>query len=294
MLVTPAAQAEVLDDAEDRVVGVLGAEVGRVVAGDVMNGHRRERDQRQQRVEAEDGSDGEPDSLRDRLGGVLRLLRHVRDGLDACVGDHPDRDSEQEVTPGRRDPEVDVVDQDGGAEDEHHPDHDQDGLGAEVGHREDQVEPRRLLGPLHVQEGEEDDHRDAADDVARRFPEPRPEHGQVVRDEEGRDRDRDDVVEHLAPAREEADQLVEGVAREARRAAGLGEHHGRLGVGRRRGGEDQAGDDERDRRQAEGEGGGDAERVVDRASPRCRRQPRRARPRRGRAQAIRPWESVEP
>ena len=93
-----------------------------------------------------------------------------------------------------------------------------------------------------------------------------PEHGQVVGHEVGRDRDRDRVVEHLPPGGDEADQLVEGVAGEARGAAGLGVHHGRLGVGGGGRGEDQAGDDEGDRGQAEGEGGGDAEGVVDRGA----------------------------
>ena len=91
-----------------------------------------------------------------------------------------------------------------------------------------------------------------------------PEDGQVVGHEEGRDRDRDDVVEHLPPGGEEADQLVEGVAGEARGAARLRVHHRRLGVGGGGGDEDQAGDHEGDRGQAEREGGGDAERVVDR------------------------------
>ncbi len=106
-------------------------------------------------------------------------------------------------------------------------------------------------------------HR-AADDVARAVPQRLPEHGQVMGHEVGRDRDRDHVVEHLPPGGDEADQLVEGVAGEARGAAGLGEHHRRLGIGGRRGGEDQPGDDEGDRRQAERKGSGDPERVVDR------------------------------
>ena len=62
-------------------------------------------------------------------------------------------------------------------------------------------------------------------------PEPGPEDGQVVGHEEGRDRDRDRVVEHLPPGGDEADQLVEGVAGEAGGAAGLRVHHRRLGVG---------------------------------------------------------------
>src|SRR6185437_1253135 len=63
---------------------------------------------------------------------------------------------------------------------------------------------------------------------------------------------------------DEADELVEGVAGEARGAAGLGAEDGRLGVGGGGGGEDQPGDDEGDRGQPEGERGGDAEGVVDR------------------------------
>ena len=262
----PAAQAQVLHDAENGVAGELGPEVRRVVAADVMDRHRGEGDQRQQRVEAEYGGDRQPDPLRDRLRGVLGLLRHVRDRLDPCVGDHPHRDPEQEVPPARRHAEVDVVDQDAGAENQREPDRNQDHLGAEVGNRQDQVEAGGLLRPLHVERREKDDHRDAADDVARRVPQPRPEHGEVVRHEERRDRDRDDVVEHLPPARKEADQLVEGMSREARRAASFGVHHGGLRVGSRGGHEDQARDDEGDRRQPEGEGGGDAQGVVDRGA----------------------------
>ena len=61
------AEAEVLDDAEDRVVGELGAELGRVLAGGVLGDrHRRERDDRDQQVEAEHRDDGEADAARDR------------------------------------------------------------------------------------------------------------------------------------------------------------------------------------------------------------------------------------
>ena len=58
--------------------------------------------------------------------------------------------------------------------------------------------------------------------------------------EERRDRDRDHVVEHLAPGGKEADHLVEGMACEARRAARLGVAHRALGVGQRGGDEVQA------------------------------------------------------
>ena len=260
-------EAEVLDDAEDRVVGEGGAELGREVAGGVLGDrHRREGDDRDQQVEAEDGGDGEADAARDRPRRVFGLLGHVGDRLDPGVGDHPDRDPEHEVTPGRGDAEVDVVDQDLRAEDQDEADPDQDHLGGEVGDGEDEVQFRRLLGAADVDQGEGDDQHRAADDVAGAAAQPGPEDRQVVGHEEGRDRDRDRVVEHLPPGGDEADHLVEGVAGEAGGAAGLGEHHRRLGVGGGGGGEDQAGDDEGDRGEAEGEGGGDAERVVDRGA----------------------------
>ena len=90
------------------------------------------------------------------------------------------------------------------------------------------------------------------------------EHREVRRHGVGRDRDRDGVVEHLRPGREERDGLVEGAARERRRAARLREARGRLGVGRGREREDHARDRERDRRHAPGVERRDAERVVDR------------------------------
>ena len=260
-------EAEVLDDAEDRVVGEGRAELGRVVPGRVLDHrHRREGDDRDQQVEGKDRDHHQADAARDRFGRVLGLLGHVGDRLDAGVGDHPDRDAEREVAPGRGDAEVDVVDQDLRAEDEDEADPDQHDLGRKVGDGEDQVELRRLLGAADVDQGEGDDQHRAADDVAGAIPKPGPEHRQVVRHEEGRDRDRDRVVEHLPPGRDEADQLVEGMPGEARGAAGLREHHRRLGVGRRRGGEDQARDDEGDRRQAKRKRRRDAKRVVDRGA----------------------------
>ena len=131
----------------------FGAERGRVVAGGVLDDrHRRERDDRDQQVEAEHGDHGEADAARDRPRRVAGLLGHVRDRLDPGVGDHPDRDAEREVAPGRGDAEVDVVDQDLRAEDEDDADPDQDDLGREVGDREDQVELRRLLRAADVEQ----------------------------------------------------------------------------------------------------------------------------------------------
>jgi hypothetical protein len=100
-----------------------------------------------------------------------------------------------------------------------------------------------------------------------------------VRDEEGRDGDRDHVVQELRPGGSEADELVERVAGKARRAAGLGVVHGSFRVRERGGREDEPRDHEDDRRQPEREDGGDAERVVDRRADvavRGRKQRRRA------------------
>ena len=132
---------------------------------------------------------------------------------------------------------------------------------------------------------EEDDHDRADDDVPRVLPQRPPEDREVVRDEERRDGDRDDVVQHLRPGGSEADELVEGVAREAGGAAGLRIADRALGVRERGRGEDHAGDHEDDRRQPEREDGGDAERVVDR---------RADVPVRGGEQRRRPEDAVEP
>ena len=271
-------QPEVLHDPEDRVVGEFGAENGAVVARGVL-GHRhcRERHDRDQHVEHEDGDHHQADAARDRPRGIARLLGHVRDRLDPRVGDHPHGDPEREVPPARRDAQVDVVDQDVRAEHEDDPDAHQDDLGAQVPDGEDQVEPGGLLRSLDVQRREDRDDHDAAEDVSRAVAERRPEDAQVVRHEERRDGDRDHVIEHLRPGRDERCELVERVPGEAGGPAGLRVHDRRLRVGGRGEGEDHARDHERDRRQPEGERRGDAERVVDRrADVPVRRREQRA------------------
>src|SRR5262249_49222702 len=71
---------------------------------------------------------------------------------------------------------------------------------------------------------------------------------------------------HLRPRRLERHGLVERVPRKARRAAGLREAHRPLGIGRSGAREDEARDDEDDRRQAERVDRYDAEGVVDRGA----------------------------
>ena len=154
-----------------------------------------------------------------------------------------------------------------GIEDEHGAERDQQDLGEEVDDGEQDVEPGRLLDADDVDDREHGDDQRAADDVAggrtQRLPE---QPADVVRHEERRDGDRDDVVEHLAPRGEEGPELVERAPRERGRAAGLRVH--RRGFRVRGGGavEEEAGDDEDHRRQTERVGRDESERVVDRGA----------------------------
>src|SRR5215204_5593921 len=91
-----------------------------------------------------------------------------------------------------------------------------------------------------------------------------PEDRKVVRDEERRDGDRDDVVEHLRPGGPEGDEFVEGVSGEARGAARLGVTDRSLGVAQRCGSEEYPRDHEDNRGQPKREDRRDPEGVVDR------------------------------
>ncbi len=260
--------AEVLDETEHGVVGEAALLRGKpeerlVLAVHEPDGQRRERDRGQREVDGEDGQRDEADGGRDRARRVASLLREVGDRLDPRVGDHRHRDREEELAPGRRHAPVDVLLQDRRAEDEDEADDHEQELRGEVDEREQDVDPSGLLDPDDVQQHERGDHDGADDDVPGVVPKRRPEDREVVRDEERRDGDRDDVVQHLGPGRPEADELVEGVAREARRPAGLRVAHRPLRVGRGGRREDDPGDDEDERGQAKRERRCDAEGVVD-------------------------------
>ena len=91
---------------------------------------------------------------------------------------------------------------------------------------------------------------------------------QVVGHRDRRQRGDDQVVDQDRPAGDEGDQLVEGVAGEARGAAALAQHRAALDVAERGEDEEQAGGEEDQRRQAEAAVGDDAEREVDREADR--------------------------
>ena len=108
-----AVQAEVVDEAEHRDRSRSRPrrrqpEQRRSSPSVLLHRQRGERDQRQREVDREDGARDQLDRTRDVSRRVARLLGEVRDGLDAGVGDHRDRDREREVRPRRRDAPVDV------------------------------------------------------------------------------------------------------------------------------------------------------------------------------------------
>ncbi len=274
-------QPEVFDDAEHRVVFEEAAERGRIsgfgerlfelgaVADAVVHDRqRRERDDRDAGVDREHGEHDEVHGLRHLPARIGGLLGHVRDRLDARVGEHRQRQREDQFLPARHAAEVHLVDQQRRVEDERKAEADEQDLGAEVDDREHEVELGRLAEPADVQPGQQRDHDQAPEDVVRVVLE-RAEAGeraQVVRHEERRDRDREDVVEAQRPAGEERDDVVEGVARERGGAARFGEHRGALGVRFRGQREQPAGEHEDQRRQPERVRGDEPERVVDRGA----------------------------
>ena len=200
--------------------------------------------------------------MRDR---VARLLGEVRDGLDPGVGDHRDRDRERELAQVGATPQWTFERQRScGLKTSTKPSSTSSSCVAKSTTARTMFSRAASWIPTMLSATRTTTTRDAADDVPRVRPQRLPEDREVVRDEERRDRDRDDVVQHLRPAGAERDELVERVPREARRAAGLGVANRPLRVGRGGRGEDQPRDDEDERRQPERVDGGDAERVVDR------------------------------
>ena len=161
-----------------------------------------------------------------------------------------------------------LVDQQRRVQDERDAEADQHDLRAEVHDRQDEVELGRLAEPANVQPSQHGDHDQAPEDVVRVVLERAQagERAQVVRDEERRDRDREDVVEAQRPAGEERDDVVEGVARERRGPARFGEHRGALGVGFCGQREQPPGEQENQRRKPQRVRGNEPQRVVDRGA----------------------------
>ena len=166
-----------------------------MTGGVLVHGQGGEGDHRDPGVDPEHRDQHQVDRFGHLLARIAGLLGHVGDGLDPGVGEHRDRDGEDQLREARRGPEVHLVDQHRGMEHQHRAEPDQGNLGEEVEHRKADVQVGRLTQPADVDQGEDRDRRHPADHVARRVTERREERRQVVRDEEGADRDREDVVE---------------------------------------------------------------------------------------------------
>jgi hypothetical protein len=279
-----ACKPEARDDAEHRVVGIATflrwkSEQRLELAIDLEHGQRGQRDEGEGEVDREHGKRDELVRLRNLSRRIANLLREVRHGFDPCVRQHRNGDRDEKLLPSGGYPEADVVDEDTRAQDEDEAEDDEECLRREVDDGQEDVHPSGFANADDVDADEDDDDDGADHDVSRVLPERSPEDREIVGHEERRDGDGGDVNEHLCPGSREAHELVEAVAGEAGRAAGFRITDGAFrvrGGGRR---EDEARDDEHERRQPEGEGGCDAEGVVDRGADvavRRREESRRA------------------
>ena len=154
-------------------------------------------------------------------------------------------------------------------EEHREPDHDDERLQREVAHEQDPHAPRATSAEAaDVAEDHDRDEREREAERLAAIAERAPERAQVLRRGVARDRDQDHVVEQDRPARDEAHELVERVAREHRRAAPVLVQRGALDVGHRRQPEQQRGRQEHERREAQRVPDDHAEGEVDRARER--------------------------
>ena len=114
--------------------------------------------------------------------------------------------------------------------------------------------------------GNADDHEHGDDQIPGRLPQRVDAEGraEVVRHEDGREGDHDQVVEEERPAGQEPEDVVVGAADERRRASRLRDRRRSLGVGERDDQEEDPCAEEDERRQAERVRRNDPEREVER------------------------------
>ncbi len=208
------------------------------------------------------------------------LARQARGGLEARERDHRHGQREDQTRPGRRGAELDRVEQRVRVEEQRQPEHDDERLQRRS--PTSSMPTRRMRRAAEAADVAEHDQRDERQRQAQRLAaiaERAPEDLQVLRRRVGRDGDQDHVVEQDRPAGDEADELVEGVAREHRRAAAILVQRGALDVGHGGHRVEQRRDQEHQRRQPQRVAGDHAQREVDRARQRGvddREQDRRA------------------
>ena len=254
------------DDAEHRRLHEFAAErrFRALRAGDDRDRHQRDRGHPGVDERHRDGAEGD-DPLE-----VARVHVEVRGevggGLDPGVGEHRDHRGVDDVGDAGVGEEVDLVDQPVGVQDGERADPDHGDLQGDVGER--QHAQRALTaapgdaGDVERAGGDDDDRGDG--DLTPGLGEVGGDRFEVVRHRERRQRGDDQVVDQDRPAGDEGDQLVEGVAGEARGAAAFADHRPALDVAERGQHEHQPGGEEDQRGEAEAAVGDDAEREVDR------------------------------
>ena len=236
------------DDAHQRSAPPLVTE-RRVTVHDRKSG---EADHGDQHVDADHGADRGEQVPRQSLR-IAALLREIGNGLDAGEGQHRQRQGEGERAPARRAAEVHARCQPVPGEEHRQTEHDQRDLSNQVEHGENDAEAIEAgpKGEAHQRECSYQPNSDQR--VVGRFPDRREIEGgaEVVRHEERRQGDDDQVVEHQHPADHEAGHVAEGPADEVRRAARLGRGRDGLGIGESYNEEERPYGHQHGRRQAE-------------------------------------------
>ena len=212
-------------------------------------------DRRDRERDDDHRADAGEEAPRQGFPRLARLRRQVGDRLEPGEGEHREREREDESVPGRRGAEVDALPEALAREQKREAEPDQEDV-REEGEDRDEDRGRVHPSPAHEPDpGDAEDRHDAEDDVPRgvRDRVPADRRAQVMRHEEARERDDDQVVEEERPAGDEPGRVVEGAPHERGRAAGLRDGGRSLRVGDR--------DEQEERPDEEEHPGSGAERV---------------------------------
>ena len=264
------------DDPDHGVVQVARRQLG--VA--VVHRQRRDRHHRDAHVPDHDRGRAAADHLAQPRTADPHLARQSGGGLQARERDRGDRQGEDESRPRRRAAEMDRPKQRVRVEEQRQAEHDDQQLQQEIADHQHCDPPGTTTAETadvgeHHPRDERQRQQQRLGPVAQRMP----EHAQVLGRRVGGDGDQDRVVQQDRPTGDEADELVERVSREHGRSTAILVQGRALDVGERGEREEQRGEQEHERRQAEGVTGDHAQREVDRAGKRRvddREQPGRA------------------
>ena len=217
-------------------------------------------------VDRHDRADRDEERAREVDARPPRLLREVRDRLEAGVGEHREGHCEEERVPGRCGTQRGSVRERVRREEEDEAGDDEEDLYEQVERRDDEADGVERRAPEEPHRGDQHDRADGDDDVPGvALERVDSESGaEVVRHEERRERDHDQVVEEEHPAGEEAGEVVERDADERRRPARLANERRPFRVRQRDDQEQDPGDAQHDGREAERMESDHAEREVDR------------------------------